>query len=78
MRTSAQPKKPTNLSLDKNLLIEAKALGINLSRAAESGVRLAVASAKSKRWQRENARALESSCKWIEENGLPLDRYRKF
>ena len=43
---NAQPRKPTNLSLDAALLTEAKALKVNLSRAAEDGVRNAVAAAK--------------------------------
>lgn len=43
---NAQPRKPTNLSLDSALLSEAKALKMNLSRAAEEGVRRAVAAAK--------------------------------
>lgn len=75
MQTS---KKPTNLSLDVSLLAEAKELNINLSSAAEDGLRQAVAQAKSERWKVENAEALESSNKWVEKNGLPLERYRQF
>ncbi|WP_419799592.1 MAG: type II toxin-antitoxin system CcdA family antitoxin [Terasakiella sp.] len=44
-------KKPTNLSLDQSLLAEAKALKINLSHAAEAGLRQAVARAKSECWE---------------------------
>ncbi|MCW9034538.1 MAG: type II toxin-antitoxin system CcdA family antitoxin [Rhodospirillales bacterium] len=29
-------------------------------------------------WRKENAAALESSNKWVEENCLHLDEYRKF
>nr|WP_083903229.1 type II toxin-antitoxin system CcdA family antitoxin [Octadecabacter antarcticus] len=39
---NAQPRKSSNLSLDVALLIEAKQLKVNLSRAAEEGVRVAV------------------------------------
>ncbi|WP_419799594.1 MAG: type II toxin-antitoxin system CcdA family antitoxin [Terasakiella sp.] len=71
-------KKPTNLSLDKSLLAEAKALKINLSHAAEAGLRQAVARAKSECWKVENAAALESSNDWAETQGLPLEKYRQF
>jgi len=75
---NAHTRKPTNLSLDSHLLSEAKALKINVSRAAEDGVRRAVIVAKAKQWQVENAAALESSNAFVEENGLPLDQFRQF
>lgn len=75
---NAQTRKPTNLSLDSALLSEAKALKVNLSRAAEEGVRAAVIAAKSERWKAENAAALRSSNSYVERHGLPLERYRQF
>ncbi len=71
-------KRPTNLSLDQDLLDEARSLGVNLSQAAEGGLRRAVAEAKEERWRRDNHQALVNSNKWVEEHGLPLDRYRQF
>ncbi len=71
-------RKPTNLSLDRALLHEARALGVNLSRAAETGLRQAVAEAKAEAWRHENAEALRSSNAWAEAHGLPLERYRPF
>ncbi|MDS9470173.1 type II toxin-antitoxin system CcdA family antitoxin [Paracoccus sp. MBLB3053] len=71
-------RKPANLSLDQTLLAEARALNINLSRAAEAGLRQAVRHAQAERWQRENATALAASNAWVEENGLPLERYKPF
>lgn len=71
-------RKSTNLSLDASLLQEAKALKVNLSRAAERGVRAAVAEARTAAWQAENAPALESSNSYVEAHGLPLDRHRQF
>ncbi|WP_424929777.1 type II toxin-antitoxin system CcdA family antitoxin [Amaricoccus tamworthensis] len=73
-----QSRKPTNLSLDSSLLSEARALKVNLSRAAEEGVRAAVRRARSEQWKAENAAALESSNAFVEMHGLPLDRYRQF
>jgi antitoxin CcdA len=37
-----------------------------------------VKEAKAAAWKRENADALEASNRWVEENGLPLRRYRTF
>lgn len=70
---NVQGRKPTNLSLDSNPLSEARALKVNLSRAAEEGVRAAV---RSDQWKAENAEALESSNIFVETHGLPLDRFR--
>ena len=75
---NAPSRKPTNLSLDSTLLTEAKALKVNLSRAAEQGVRTAVAAAKAEQWTAENASALESSNSYVEKHGLSLDRFRQF
>ena len=74
----AEPRKAANLSLDVSLLSEARALGINLSRAAENGLRVAVRTAKAEAWQRENARAILGFNVWVDENELPLRAYRDF
>ena len=71
-------RKPTNLTLDSDLLSDAKALNVNLSRAAEEGVRAAVIQAREEQWRAENAAALESSNTFVDKHGLPLDRYRQF
>ena len=71
-------RKPTNLTLSKELLVEAKALNINVSRAAEEGIARAVAEAQAERWRSENKRAFESSNEYVQRNGLPLSKYRKF
>ena len=72
------PRKPTNVSLEATLVEEAKELGVNLSQSAEAGVREAVRSAKAEQWKQENAEAIQGYNKWIEENGLPLAKYRMF
>lgn len=71
-------RKPTNLSLDSELLREAKALGINVSRSAEAGIEAAVRSQKQIDWLKGNAAALASSNNYVEEHGLPLSQYRQF
>lgn len=75
---NAQPKKATNLTLDASLIEEARALEVNLSRAAEEGLRTAVRQARADRWRADNAEALASSNAWVEQHGLPLAQYRAF
>ncbi|MFD2649039.1 type II toxin-antitoxin system CcdA family antitoxin [Devosia albogilva] len=71
-------RKPANLTIDQNLLTEARALKLNVSRAAEAGIAEAVRQEKSRRWQEENAEAIRSSNEWVERNGLPLAKHRPF
>jgi antitoxin CcdA len=78
MSSTSSLKKPTNLSLDQGLLKEAKILGINLSQAAEKGLKQAVSHAKEHQWKQENAKAIKSSNQWVEDHGLPLEKYRAF
>ena len=71
-------KKRTNLSIQLHLISEAKELGINISASAEHGIAQAIASEKKRRWLQENNSALSSSNLYVEENGLPLSKYRLF
>lgn len=80
MRAKTEPttRKAANLSIDAKVLADAKALDINVSRAAESGIVEAVRAEKNKRWLEENREALLYFNDWVEENGLPLAKYRQF
>lgn len=71
-------KKATNVSLAESLLAEAKQLRINVSQAAEAGVARAVAEKRAELWLRENAEAFDCWNAYVEQNGLPLDKYRSF
>lgn len=71
-------RRPTNLTMDADLLDEARSCGVNLSRAAEAGLRAAVRAAKAEAWRRENRAALEASNDWAEAHGLPLAKHRLF
>jgi antitoxin CcdA len=51
---------------------------VNISRAAEEGIAKAVADEKARRWLEENKAALEQWNKYVEQNGLPLAKYRLF
>ena len=70
--------RPTNVSLGADLVDEAKALGVNISLAAASGLEQAVKQARAERWLEENGAALDSSNEWMEANGLPLADLRLF
>ncbi|WP_449415406.1 type II toxin-antitoxin system CcdA family antitoxin [Ochrobactrum teleogrylli] len=71
-------KRATNLSIDNELLSEARQHKINISRAAEIGIAQAIAAAKSALWKDDNRPAIQSSNAYVEANGLPLERYRQF
>ena len=71
-------RKPTNVSLDRQLVDEAKRLGINLSRACEEGLAARIRELKAQRWLDENREALLSSNAYVEKHGLPLARFRMF
>ena len=71
-------RKATNVSINEALLSEAKALKINVSKAAEAGLVIALAEKRSELWLAENRAALESSNNYVEQNGLPLAQYRAF
>lgn len=75
---SSVRRKPTNISLDSDLLEEAKALGVNISRACERGLAEQVSEARAEYWLKENEQALESSNLFVEKNGLTLARHRQF
>ncbi|MCV9962148.1 type II toxin-antitoxin system CcdA family antitoxin [Pararhizobium sp. BT-229] len=75
----SQPsRKPANLSLDSDLVSQARDLNINLSRAAEDGIERAIKSERERLWRIENAEAIESSNRYVEKHGLPLAKYRQF
>jgi antitoxin CcdA len=72
------PRRPTNVTLQADLLAEAKHLGINISEACESGLHERVAEARRKRWLEENREAIDDYNARIERDGLTLARYRQF
>jgi antitoxin CcdA len=74
----AANRRATSLTLDSKLLDDARALGVNVSRAAEAGVAIALKQAREAEWKRENAGAIADFNSYIEENGLPLAKFRQF
>jgi antitoxin CcdA len=76
--TNAAPRRSTSLTLDRRLLDEARELGVNISRAAEDGVALAIRAARTRRWHEENAAAMDDYNRFIDAHGVPLSEFRKF
>ena len=77
-KTPKPQRKATNLSIDQNLIAEAKALDLNVSRMAEEGIAQAVRDRKAQLWLEENREAIEENNRYFEEHGLPLAEYRGF
>ena len=75
---AAAPKKPTNLSVNSDLLAKAKSLNINCSAVLEQALEERVRAAQQALWKKENARSLENYNKFVEENEIFSDSTRKF
>jgi antitoxin CcdA len=73
-----RPRRATNVSLDAELIDTARALGINVSRACERGLKREVAEATRAQWLEENREAIEGWNAYVREHGLPLAKYRRF
>ena len=71
-------RKSVNLSLDTGVVAFAREAGINLSQVSETAIRAAAKSERDRRWRDENREWAASVNRWVEENGLPLERYRLF
>lgn len=72
------PKKPTNLSLNSDLLKKSKALNINLSATLEQALRDKLAQLEAEKWLKENKNAIKAYNEFVEEHGCFSDEYRSF
>jgi antitoxin CcdA len=70
------PKKPTNLSINSDLLLKARDLKINLSATLESALEAQVRLSTRDKWLKENKKAIASLNDLAENNGLFSDSYR--
>jgi antitoxin CcdA len=71
-------RRPTNVSIDARLVADAKELGINVSRASEEGLARELKAERERRWLEENKGAITAYNEWVDNNELPLARYRRF
>ncbi len=71
-------KKPTNLSLNSDLLRQAKDLRINLSQTLERCLAQMLLDEKQRAWQEENREAIDAYNRRIEEQGVFSNDFRGF
>ena len=72
------PKKPTNVSINSDLLEKARRLKINLSATLENALAEQLRNELRAEWVRENADAIQAYNQFIETNGTFSDSVRKF
>ncbi|VAW63377.1 hypothetical protein MNBD_GAMMA08-17 [hydrothermal vent metagenome] len=71
------PKKPTNLSINSDLLKKARGMKINLSATLEQALVLQVKTTARDLWLKENKKAIEALNDLAEKNGLFSDSFRE-
>ncbi len=72
------PKKSANLSINSDLLAQAKQLGINLSAVLEQSLAKKVQEAKAQAWLEENKEAITRYNQDVNKNGVFSDGTRSF
>jgi antitoxin CcdA len=72
------PRRATNITLPTDVYEQAKTLGVNLSRACEQALRMAIKAERERRWAIEHAAFINAHNAYVEKNGLPLDEHRMF
>lgn len=71
-------RKPTNLSLNSDLLREARAMRLNLSQILEQRLTELLREYRRREWLRENREAIEDYNRRIERRGVFSDGWRRF
>ncbi|WP_019528542.1 type II toxin-antitoxin system CcdA family antitoxin [Dasania marina] len=72
------PKKPTNLSVNSDLLKKSKAININLSAALEQALKDKLAQDQAEKWADNNKNAIKAYNNFVDEHGCFGDEYREF
>ena len=71
-------KKAVNLSIDAELLYQAREIGLNLSQELEARLKQRTKAERWARWQEDNREAIEDHNRRIEREGLWSDGLRRF
>ena len=74
---SSAAKKPTNLTVNSDLLSRARKLNINLSATLEKALVAELKNAKKQSWLKKNKKAISALNSLSEKNGLFSDIYRE-
>lgn len=72
------PKKPTNLSINSDLLAKSREMQINLSALLETALTEKLAEAENQEWQARNKSAIVAYNTMVEEEGCFGDSVRDF
>lgn len=72
------PKKPTNVSINSDLLEKARGFNINLSSTLERALAEQLRAEQRALWLHENADAIQAYNQSVETNGTFSDSVRKF
>lgn len=76
MSRSAATKKPTNVSINSELLMDARKFGLNLSAELEERLIETLRRRRAEQWLRDNREAIQAYNKFVEENGIWSDEFR--
>ncbi len=72
------PKKPTNLSINSDLLSKAREMNINLSATLENELARQLKIKQREQWLKENAKAIQAYNNFVENEGVFSDGIRSF
>ena len=72
------PKKPTNLSVNSDLLQKCRTMNINLSATLEQALKEILAKQSAQKWAEENKNAINAYNEFVDEHGCFGDDYRTF
>ena len=71
-------RRPTNISLDSELLKDAREFNVNVSRACEQGLAEEVRKRKWAKWQEDNRGAIDAYNAFIEKHGTMSEYFHDF
>jgi antitoxin CcdA len=74
---STAAKKPVNLSINSDLLRQAKELKVNVSQVLEVALASQVKRLREAQWLEDNKEAIDAYNRHVEENGLPFEAVRQ-
>lgn len=72
------PKKPTNLSINSDLLAKSRDMEINLSALLESALKTKLAASANNKWKKKNTLAIKAYNTNVEKDGCFGDSERDF
>jgi antitoxin CcdA len=70
VHNASAAKKAVNLSINTDLLRQARELNVNLSKALEERLAEILKEERARRWQEENREAIDAHNRFVEKHGL--------